>query len=446
VKSICRPENEVHVRIAQVEAFQIYDSRGNPTIQAEVILADGVRGRGLVPSGASTGSREALEMRDGDPARFRGKSVQRAIQNVNTEIARAVQGMDPADQAAIDRVLIELDGTPNKARLGANAILAVSMAVADSAANASGKMLFESLNPGQGTLLPLPEVQIIGGGAHADHRTDVQDFLLVAVGARSYVESLEMIFSTYQAARDALKERNKLFGVADEGGFWPEFATNEQIVQLLVEIIERAGYVPGKDLAISLDIAASDLFDRSSGEYCFARENRKFSSGQFAELMLGWCEKYPIISLEDPMSETDWDGWARIHAALGNKIQLVGDDLFCTNQELIKRGIEAGIANAVLIKLNQIGTVTETLAAIRFTQQAGWLPIISARSGETEDAFISHLAVATNAGQLKVGSFSRSERMAKWNEVIRIERALGGRAQFLGGSIFAQIGSARRGG
>ena len=429
------------MRITHVHAFQIFDSRGNPTVQAEVVLEGGIRGRGLVPSGASTGSHEAVELRDGDPSRFRGKSVEQAVQHVNNEIARAVLGMDSGDQAAIDRILVDLDGTPNKARLGANAILAVSMAVADAAANAGRKMLFESLSDGQGTLLPLPEVQIFGGGAHADHRTDVQDFLLVAVGARTYLESLEMMFNAYHTARDVLKERDKLFGVADEGGYWPEFSTNESVLQLLVEVIERAGYVPGRDVAISLDIAASDLFDPQTGLYRFAREDREFSSEHFAELMEGWCEKFPIVSLEDPMSESDWEGWARIHAALSDKIQIVGDDLFCTNQELIKRGVDAGIANAVLIKLNQIGTVTETLAAIRLTQQAGWLPIISARSGETEDAFISHLAVATNAGQLKVGSFSRSERMAKWNEVIRIQQALGTRSRFLGGDIFRGLQS-----
>jgi enolase len=434
-------DNEGTVRIAQTTAFQIFDSRGNPTVQAEVVLEGGSRGRGLVPSGASRGAREAVELRDGDGARFRGRSVQRAVQNVNGEIAQALHGKDASDQAGIDRVLVELDGTPNKTRLGANAILAVSMAVADAAANTRGKMLCESLTPQPGTLLPLPEIQIIGGGAHADHRTDIQDFLLVAIGARSYLESLEIIFNTYHVAKDVLKERSKLYGVADEGGYWPDFRTNEEVLELLVEVIERAGYVPGRHVAISLDIAASDLFDLETGQYRFAREEREFSSQQFVELMLGWCQKYPIISLEDPMSEADWEGWGRIYAALGEKIQIVGDDLFCTNAEIIKRGIEAEVANAVLIKLNQIGTVTETLAAIRLTQQAGWLPIISARSGETEDAFISHLAVATNAGQLKAGSFSRSERMAKWNEVIRIERALGARARFLGGEIFKGLRS-----
>jgi enolase len=434
-------DNEGTVKIAQTAAFQIFDSRGNPTVEAEVVLEGGTRGRGLVPSGASKGAREAVELRDGDGARFRGRSVQRAVQNVNGEIANALHGKDSGDQAGIDRILVELDGTASKARLGTNAILAVSLAVADAAANARGKMLCESLTPQPGTLLPLPEIQLIGGGAHADHRTDIQDFLLIAIGAKSYMDSLEIIFSTYHVAKDVLRESNKLFGVADEGGYWPEFQTNEEVLQLLVEVIERAGYVPGEDVAISLDIAASNLFDRRTGHYHFAREKKEFSSEQFVEMLLGWCKKYPIISLEDPMSETDWDGWGRIHAALGEKIQLVGDDLFCTNVELIERGIEAGIANAVLIKPNQIGTVTETLAAIRVTQQAGWLPIISARSGETEDAFISHLAVATNAGQLKVGSFSRGERMVKWNEVIRIERALGAHARFLGGKIFKNLRS-----
>jgi enolase len=409
-----------------------------------VVLEGGARGRGLVPSGASTGSHEALELRDGDPSRFRGKSVERAVQNVNGEIAGALRGVDASDQAGVDHVLIELDGTPNKSRLGANAILAASMAVADAAAKARGTMLCESLTEGHGSLLPLPEIQIMGGGAHAEHRSDVQDYLLIAIGAGTYLESLAMIFDAYNTARDVLKERNKLFGIADEGGYWPEFSTNEEILGLLVEVIERAGYAPGQDLAISLDIAATDLFDPPTGLYRFAHEKKEFTSRQFADLMLEWCEKYPIISLEDPMSEADWDGWLQVRAALGDKIQLVGDDLFSTNQALIQRGIDAGIANAVLIKLNQIGTVTETIAAIRLTQRAGWRPIVSARSGETEDAFISHLAVATDAGQLKVGSFSRSERMAKWNEVIRIQHGLGTRARFIGGEIFEGLSGVPR--
>lgn len=424
------------MKIAHVNALQIFDSRGNPTVEANVVLNTGIRGRGLVPSGASRGSREALELRDGDPSRYRGNSVTKAVHNVDGEICRAIRGMDCRKQWEIDQVLIELDATPDKSRLGANAILSVSMAVANASANGQGKLLSETLAGGEGSLLPLPEIQIIGGGAHAQQRTDIQDFLLIAVGATTYLESLEMMFNVYSTARDLLRQHKKLFGVADEGGFWPEFSSNEAILAFLVEVIEGAGYVPGRDLAISLDVAASELFDFRTERYVFATENRQFSSEQFCALMVDWCEKYPIISLEDPMSESDWDGWSRIQEAIGSRIQLVGDDLFCTNAKLIQRGIDAGIANAVLIKPNQIGTVTETIAAIRLTQEAGWLPIVSARSGETEDTFISHLAVATDAGQLKVGSFSRSERMAKWNEVIRIQNALGERARFLGGQIF----------
>ena len=425
------------MKIAQVQAFQIFDSRGNPTVQANIILENGASGRGLVPSGASTGAREALELRDGDPRYFRGNAVTRAVHNVNTAIAQAICGMDCGDQANLDETLINLDGTQNKARLGANAILAVSMAAADAAANAQGRLLCETLAGGKGTLLPLPEIQIIGGGAHAAHRTDVQDFMLVAVGAKTYEECLAMTFQVYQAAGDLLRRRGKLFGVADEGGFWPEFAqNNEDVLAFLLEAIESAGYRPGKDLAISLDIAASEFYEPEASCYRFGAENRQFTSEQFIGLMVQWCDKYPIISLEDPMAESDEDGWAKIQKALGSKIQLVGDDLFCTNPELIERGINARLANSVLIKPNQIGTVTETIAAIRLAQQAGWRPIVSARSGETEDAFISHLAVATDAGQLKVGSFARSERMAKWNEVIRIQHALGDRARFLGSAIF----------
>jgi len=393
-----------------------------------------------VPSGASKGVSEALELRDGDSSRFHGKSVERAIAHVNHEIARAICGMNADSQADVDRVLIELDGTPNKSRLGANAILAVSLAVANSAAISQGKPLFESLSGGRANLMPLPEIQIFGGGAHANRRTDVQDFLVVTTGAETYLESLETAFLVYNTAADILKERNRYYGVADEGGYWPEFSTNEEVLDVLLEAIVRAGFQPGKDVAISLDIAASELFDERTGKYRFNHPKEEFTSQEFIDLMGRWCEKYPILSLEDPMSEKDWPGWKGIYGKLGKKIQLVGDDLFCTNVDRIHRGIQAGVANAVLVKPNQIGTVTETIAAIRLTQEAGWLPIVSARSGETEDVFISHLAVATNAGQIKVGSFARSERMAKWNELIRIERALGGRAQFRGARIFETLG------
>lgn len=427
------------MKISQVSAFQVFDSRGNPTLEAEVVLDCGARGLGLVPSGTSKGSHESLELRDNNPLQFRGMSVEKAAAHVNGEIATAIRGMDAGEQSAVDRALIELDGTVNKSRLGANAILAVSMAVANSAAAAKEKPLFESLGGKGATLLPLPEIQIFGGGAHADHRTDVQDFLITAVGARTYFESLQISFNVYRAAGDVLKERKKYFGVADEGGYWPEFSTNEEILDTLLQSISQAGYVPRKDVAISLDIAASELFDPRTGKYYFRRERKEFTSPEFLRIMSRWCEKYPIISLEDPMSERDWPGWKQIHTELGKAIQLVGDDLFCTNVEWIRRGIEAEVANAVLIKPNQVGTVTETIAAIRLAQKAGWLPIVSARSGETEDAFISHLAVATNAGQLKVGSFARGERTAKWNEVLRIERALKGRAQFQGAKIFENL-------
>jgi len=427
------------MKIDSISAWQIFDSRGNPTVEAEVVLEGGVSGRGSVPSGASTGQFEAVELRDRDSGRFRGKSVFKAIANVSDVIAPALRGRDVFDQGGLDQTMIELDGTPNKSRLGANAILSVSMAAANAAAAARQKPLFASLGNENGNLLPLPEIQILGGGAHANWRTDVQDFLLIATGARNFAEVMEITHNVYHAAGDILKKNGKFFGVADEGGYWPEFKTNEEALQLMVEAIQRAGYEPGRDAAISLDIAASDLFDEKNGTYRFALEDKHFSNDEFAALLADWCERYPIISIEDPMADTDWDGWQMIYNELGGRLQIIGDDLFTTNLQRIESGIRKGIANAVLIKLNQIGTVTETLKAIELTQKAGWLPVISARSGETEDAFITHLAVATNAGQLKVGSFSRSERMAKWNEVIRIERQLEGRARFIGGKIFQKF-------
>lgn len=423
------------MKIASIEAWQIYDSRGFPTVEAEVTLDDGTHGRGLAPSGASTGQFEAVELRDGDPKRFRGKSVFKAIANIQNEIAPALRGANVFEQAQLDRKLIELDGTPNKGRLGANAILTVSMAVANAAAAARNQLLYAYL--GEGTLLPVPEIQIIGGGAHANWRTDVQDFLLIATGARSFEEVMEITHNVYHAAGEILRERKKYFGIADEGGFWPEFARNEDALELLVEAIQRAGYTPGREASIALDIAASDLYDEETKRYSFNLEKRTFSSSEFCGLMAEWCGHFPIVSIEDPMADTDWEGWRAIMEKLGGRIQIVGDDLFTTNEQRIRKGIENKAANAVLIKLNQIGTVTETIEAIRLTQAAGWQPIVSARSGETEDAFISHLAVATNAGQLKVGSFARSERMVKWNEVLRIQRDLGDRAKFAGFQVRA---------
>lgn len=426
------------MKITSLDALQIFDSRGNPTVEVIATLEDGTTGHGLVPSGASTGHHEALELRDGDKQRFRGKSVFKAISHVKGEIAQAVVGRDVFDQSGLDAALIALDGTPGKSRLGANAILGTSMAVAQAAANAKRVPLFESLGGGQGTLLPLPEIQIFGGGKHAQGRIDIQDFMIMALTAKTYEETLEVTANVFHAAADVMKRRGLLAGVADEGGYWPLFDRNEDVFDALLAAIELAGYTPGHEVGISLDIAATDLYH--DGNYTLGLEQRRFTSEQFAALMIEWVEKYPIVSIEDPMAEDDWEGWKLVRQAIGHRCQLIGDDHFTTNITRIERGIAAQTANAVLIKLNQIGTVTETIAAIHRTQAAGWLPVVSARSGETEDAFIAHLAVATNAGQLKVGSFSRSERMVKWNEVLRIQRQLGERARFIGAGIFQQAG------
>jgi enolase len=427
------------MKITTVDAHQIYDSRGFPTVEVEITLADGSTGTGLVPSGASTGQFEALELRDGDKKSFRGKSVFQAIQNVRGEIANTVLGRDVVDQEGLDAALIALDGTPGKSRLGANAILGVSMAAARAAAATQQLPLYDSLSGGKGNLLPLPEIQIIGGGAHANWRTDVQDFLVMATGATTYEETLEITFNIYHAAGDLFRERGKYSGLADEGGYWPDLGTNEEALATLTEAIERAGYTPGKEAAISLDIAASDLFDESTRTYRFRLDDRNFTSDEFIDLMIAWCRKYPVVSIEDPAADTDWTGWKRFYDSCGDSMQIIGDDLFTTNAARIREGISRGVANSVLIKLNQVGTVTETLEAIKITQDAGWAPVVSARSGETEDAFISHLAVATNAGQLKVGSFARSERMVKWNECLRIARKLGPRARYLGPRSLAPL-------
>lgn len=427
------------MKIANIDAYQIFDSRGMPTVEVEVILENGVRGRGLVPSGASTGQFEALELRDKNPDNFRGKSVLNAVGHVRGELALHLTGYDVRDQRGLDAAMIELDGTANKSRLGANAILGVSMAAANAAANALGQPLYQYLGDGQGHLLPLPEIQIVGGGAHANWRTDIQDFLIIALSAKTYSDTLAMTFNVYMAAGEIFNERGQYYGLADEGGYWPEFNTNEEVFELLLAAIERAGYTPGVDIGISLDIAASDLFDESTQTYRFQLEDRRFTREQFAQLMIDWCEKYPIVSIEDPAADTDWDGWITIREAIGSKVQIIGDDLFTTNIARINEGIEKNAANSVLIKLNQVGTVSETIEAIRLTQKAGWLPVVSARSGETEDAFIAHLAVATNAGQLKVGSFARSERMVKWNECLRIERSLGEQGRFVGAGIYPWV-------
>lgn len=426
------------MKITSIDALQIFDSRGNPTVEVIATLEDGTTGHGLVPSGASTGHHEALELRDGDKKRFHGKSVFKALSHVKGEIAREVLGHDVFDQSGLDEALIALDGTQDKSRLGANAILGTSMAVAQAAANAKRVPLFESLGNGEGTLLPLPEIQIFGGGKHAQGRIDIQDFMIMALTAQTYDETLEVTSNVFHAAAEIMRKRGLLAGVADEGGYWPMFDRNEDVFDALLASIEHAGYTPGHEVGISLDIAATDLY--RDGFYTLGLEQRRFTTEEFAQLMIEWVQKYPIVSIEDPMAEDDWDGWKTVRQAIGHRCQLIGDDHFTTNLSRIERGISANTANAVLIKLNQIGTVTETIAAIRRTQQAGWLPVVSARSGETEDAFIAHLAVATNAGQLKVGSFSRSERMAKWNEVLRIQRHLGSRARFVGAGIFSEGG------
>lgn len=422
------------MKIQHIDAYQVFDSRGNPTVEAVVTVEDGSTGRAIVPSGASTGSHEAAELRDGIESHFRGRSVFLAVENVRREIAPLLRGRHVFDQPRLDALMVELDGTPNKSRLGANAIVGVSMACAVAAAQSRHQPLYEYLGEGRGNLLPLPEVQMIGGGAHAARAIDIQDFMIVAIGAVSYQHALEITSNVYHATAQVLSERGRLAGVADEGGFWPVAQCHAEVFEILLLAIERAGYTPGVDVALSLDFAATHLY--RNGRYVLAAEKREFSSDELIELIIDWSETYPIISIEDPLAEDDWTGWKRITAALAGKLQLIGDDLFTTNLARIERGIRQGAANAVLIKPNQIGTVTDTMAAIRRTQEAGWLPIVSARSGETEDAFIAHLAVATNAGQIKVGSFARGERTAKWNELLRIERELGSRARFVGRDIY----------
>ena len=421
------------MKIKSIDAFQIYDSRGNPTIEAVVTLENGVCGHGLVPSGASTGQFEALELRDKDPAKFLGKSVFKAIGHIRGEIAKALLGHDVSDQRGLDEAMIQLDGTAGKSRLGANAILGVSMAAANAAANAKGIPLYQSL--GNGTLLPLPEIQILGGGAHANWRTDVQDFLVIATGAQSYEETLEITFNVFHAAGQIMKKRGHLFGCADEGGYWPEFKTNEEALATFNEAVELPGYTPGREASLSLDIAASDLYDPATNTYRFALEDRTFTSDEFIDLMVSWCRKYSVVSIEDPAADTDWNGWERFHNACGSTVQIIGDDLFTTNAEPDPRGHFTGSRQFGPDQTQPDRNRHRDARCDPPYPGGGLAARRSARSGETEDAFISHLAVATNAGQLKVGSFSRSERMAKWNECLRIGRHLGPRARFEGRSV-----------
>jgi len=422
------------VKIKDIDAFQVFDSRGNPTVEAVVELENGITASAIVPSGASTGQFEAHELRDGDRGRFLGRSVFKAIEHIKSEIRPGLIGKNVHQQADLDQWMIELDGTKHKNRLGANAILGVSMVVARASAKDQNKSLYQTLTENGGTLLPLPEIQILGGGAHANGRIDIQDFMIICTGADSYRECLEMTFNVYHQCGELLKEKGKMAGIADEGGYWPEFDSNDEVFEILLESIVKAGYSPGEEIHLSLDIAASEFYE--NGRYHLSLEKQSYTGDQFYKIISEWCERYPIISIEDPFDEMDHPNWKRFAKEFVDKIQIIGDDLFTTDIDRVKEGKEDKLANSVLIKLNQIGTVTETIDCIKQTQEFGWTPVVSARSGETEDPFISHLAVATHAGQLKVGSFSRSERMVKWNEILRIERELQGKAEFKGDKIF----------
>jgi len=428
--------------IARVHARQVIDSRGNPTVEADVYLGTGAKGRAAVPSGASTGEHEALELRDADKSRYLGKGVLKAVANVNEEIAKAVVGLDAADQRALDKRMIDLDGTPTKARLGANAILAVSMAAARAAAAAQNVPLYKYLarysTDTSANLLPCPMMNILNGGAHADSSVDFQEFMVMPVGAPSFSEGLRWGVEIFHALKAALKKHGYSTAVGDEGGFAPSCKSNEEAIQIVIEAIGVAGYKPGEQVSIALDPASSEFFDKASGKYVFKKSDKSaHSSEQMAAYWTSWVEKYPIVSIEDGMAEDDWSGWKALTQSVGTKtskkkIQLVGDDLFVTNTMRLSRGIKEGIANAILIKLNQIGTVTETIDAIEMARKAGYNSIISHRSGETEDTFIADLAVATAAGQIKTGSASRTDRIAKYNQLLRIEEELGSAARFNG--------------
>jgi len=423
--------------IQTVHAREILDSRGNPTVEVAVRLASGVGGRAAVPSGASTGAHEAVELRDGDPGRYGGKGVLQAVANVNGEIAGALRGTEADDQEAVDRRLIDLDGTPNKARLGANAILGVSMAVARAVAAEREVPLFMQLGSESSTLLPVPLMNILNGGAHADNSVDIQEFMVVPVGATSFAEGLRAGAEVFHVLKKRLSAEGYSTSVGDEGGVAPNLGSNREAVDVILAAIEAAGYRPGEDVALALDCAATELYDGETGEYDFAGsgEGRK-SSAELVEMYADWIDSYPIVSIEDGLDEDDWEGWRLLTERMGDRVQLVGDDLFVTNVERLSRGIEGGIANSILIKLNQIGTVTETLEAIRMASDAGYTSVISHRSGETEDTFIADLAVATGAGQIKTGSACRSERVAKYNRLLRIEERLGEAAAYPGRSAY----------
>jgi enolase len=419
--------------IQSIHGRRVWDSRGRPTVEAEVTLQDGAKGRAIAPAGASKGTREALELRDGG-ARFGGLDVMQAVGHINGEIAKALIGSHADNQLALDQALIALDGTENKTRLGANATLAVSMATAHAMAQASGVPLYRYLGQGNIGRLPMPQIQIFGGGAHAGRRVDVQDFMVVCPGASSFAQALEWTAEVYRHAGLLMAQRGSLFGVADEGGWWPDFSSNEQALEMLVLSIECAGFVPGEQVAIALDIAASEF--GKLGQYRLGLESRALDSDGLIEMLLGWISKYPIVSIEDPLAEDDPEGFARFTKAIGHRLQIVGDDFLVSNAKLIREAANIGAANTVLLKPNQRGTLSETLEAWKVAQELGYSAIVSARSGETEDTTIVDLAIGWNVGQLKVGSFARSERMVKWNHALRIEESLGSQASFAGGSVF----------
>lgn len=422
-------------RITEVRGREVLDSRGNPTVEADVILASAITGRASVPSGASTGSREAVELRDNDKSRFSGKGVLDAVVNVNGEINEAVTGHDVNDQSGIDQLMCELDGTPNKQRLGANAILAVSVATARAAALLNNKPLYQYLGDESKFSLPVPMMNIINGGAHADNNVDIQEFMIIPVGAPSLAEAVRYGAEVFHTLKKVLHAKGLNTSVGDEGGFAPDLSSNEAAIEVILEAIEQAGYRAGEDIYLGIDAASSEFY--TDGKYNLQSENKQLSSDEFIDYLENWLERYPIISIEDGLDEGDWDGWASLTQRLGKRVQLVGDDLFVTNTKIFKEGIDKNIANSILIKINQIGTLSETMAAIEMAAGANYTTVISHRSGETEDTTIADLAVATGAGQIKTGSLSRSDRVAKYNQLIRIEERLGDKAVYAGRAVFS---------
>jgi len=423
--------------IVDIIGREVIDSRGNPTVECDVLLESGVMGRAAVPSGASTGSREAIELRDGDKSRYLGKGVLKAVEHINTEIAEAVLGLDASEQAFLDKTLIDLDGTENKGRLGANAMLAVSMAVARAAAEEAGLPLYRYFGGMGAVQLPVPMMNVINGGAHANNNLDIQEFMILPVGAPTFREALRYGAEVFHALKKILHDKHISTAVGDEGGFAPSVASHEEAIQLILQAIEAAGYTAGEQIALGLDCAASEFY--KDGKYHLEGEGLELTAQQWTDMLATWCDKYPIISIEDGMHEGDWDGWKILTERLGKKVQLVGDDLYVTNTKILKEGIEKGIANSILIKINQIGTLTETFAAIEMAKRAGYTAVISHRSGETEDNTISDIAVGLNAGQIKTGSMSRSDRMSKYNQLLRIEEDLGNVAVYPGRSAFYNL-------